>query len=63
MPTSGKMISTGLNLVADWTANTGTQYVVEHYKQNIGEGWTKADTDTLYGTSDVQVTPAVKTYE
>ena len=49
-------------MVADWIANTGTTYKVEHYKENIGSGWTLADTDNLVGTSDVQVTPEVKSY-
>ena len=49
---------------ANWTANTGTKYTVEHYKMNLdGTTYTLADTDNLKGTTDTSVTPAVKTYE
>lgn len=49
---------------ANWTANTGTKYTVEHYKMNLdGTTYTLADTDNLKGTTDTSVTPAIKTYE
>ncbi|MBO7094785.1 hypothetical protein J6V86_00975 [bacterium] len=35
MPSDGKMPASELNLVADWTPNTGTTYYVEHYQENI----------------------------
>lgn len=49
---------------ANWTANTGTKYTVEHYKMNLdGTTYTLADTDNFKGTTDTSVTPAIKTYE
>jgi hypothetical protein len=55
----------GTTLVAQWTANTGTEYHVEHYKQNIDETYpsSPSQTDILYGTSDVEIIPDVYTYE
>ena len=54
----------GTTLIAQWTPNTGTEYHVEHYKQNID--WTysmlPSEIDVLYGTSDVQIEPGVNTY-
>ena len=53
-------------LYADWTANTDTPYRVEHHLQNIlDDEYTiyNQDTQNLTGTTDSEVTPAVKTYE
>ena len=58
--------STGSKTVtANWTANTNTPYVVEHYKQNIDGTYpvSATETENLTGTTDAKVTPAVKSYE
>lgn len=55
---------------AQWTADTNTKYVVNHWKQNIGSdagkhdssNYTLAETYNLTGITDTPVTPAVKTY-
>lgn len=55
---------------AQWTADTNTKYVVNHWKQNIGSdagkhdssNYTLAETYNLTGITDTSVTPAVKTY-
>lgn len=59
-----------ITLYAKWTANTNTPYIVNHWQQNVDGGdeqnetnFTKVETDELAGTTDTQVTPAVKTYE
>ena len=52
-----------VKLVAKWTANTDTKYVVNHHLQNIYDnGYTLDVTENLKGTSDTSVTPSVKTY-
>lgn len=54
-----------ITLYAQWYANTNTEYRVEHYQQNVtGNDYTivSADTQYLTGTTDTQVTPAVKNY-
>ena len=49
--------------VAQWTANTNTAYVVNHYKQNVdNNNYTLAETDNLTGTTEAQVTPDTKDY-
>lgn len=59
-----------ITLYAKWMANTDTPYTVNHWKQNVDGGdeqnktnFTKVETEELTGTTDTQVTPAVKTYE
>lgn len=49
---------------AQWTANTNTPYVVEHYQQALDGTYptTPTDKDSFTGTTDTQVTPAVKSY-
>jgi uncharacterized repeat protein (TIGR02543 family) len=50
-------------LYAKWTQATNTKYTVEHYQQNlINDLYTLADTDSLTGTTDANVSPARKTY-
>ncbi len=52
-----------VTLTASATPNTNTAYTVKHYKQNLsGDSYELADTDNLTGTTDAQVTPAVKDY-
>jgi len=54
-----------ITLYAKWTANTKTPYVVNHYQQNIDDdGYTlvAGDVQNLTGTTDTEVTPAVKSY-
>ena len=48
-------------LYANWTPNTNTIYTVEHYKEQEDGSYVKADTDTLTGTTDTQVTAGAKT--
>lgn len=51
-------------LVARWSANTDTKYIVNHHKQNIDDsGYTIDITENLKGTSDTIVTPAVKSFD
>lgn len=59
-----------ITLYAKWTANTDTPYTVNHWQQNVDGGdeqnatnFTKVEEEKLAGTTDTQVTPAVKTYE
>lgn len=59
-----------VTFTAQWTADTNTKYVVNHWKQNIGSdagkhdssNYTLAETYNLTGITDTPVTPAVKTY-
>ena len=48
-------------LYANWIPNTNTIYTVEHYKEQEDGSYVKADTDTLTGTTDTQVTAGAKT--
>ncbi len=55
----------GRTCVAQWTPNTNTAYTVNHYQQNLDGTYptTPAETDNLTGTTAVEVTPGVKSYE
>ncbi len=52
-----------VTLTADWTPNDGISYKVEHYQENIENGYTLVETEDLTGTSDVEITPVVKSYD
>lgn len=51
-----------ITLTAYWIARTDIAFKVNHYLQNLGEGYTLKETDDLYGTADSNITPAVKVY-
>lgn len=51
-----------ITLTAHWIARTDIAFKVNHYLQNLGEGYTLKETDDLYGTADSNITPAVKVY-
>jgi uncharacterized repeat protein (TIGR02543 family) len=53
-----------IKLYAKWTPNTNTKYRVEHYQQDITNSnkYTLKETQNLTGTTDTDVSPAVKTY-
>lgn len=49
--------------VAQWIANTNTAYTVKHWQQNLENNeYTLFETQNLTGTTDTEVTPAVKNY-
>ena len=52
-------------LYAKWTPNNNTKYKVAHYRQDITNSskYTLAETDSLSGTTDAQVTPPVRVFE
>ena len=54
-----------LTYTAQWTANTNTPYIIEHYKEALNGTYPAEPTETqsLTGTTDTKVTPAVKSYE
>ncbi len=50
-------------LYAKWTANTGTAYSVQHYKQDVsGSGYTLFETESLSGTTGSTATAVAKSY-
>ena len=51
----------GLTFAAQFTPNEDTEYIVEHYKVVDGVE-TLADTETMEGTTDTEVTATSKTY-
>lgn len=51
-----------ITLTAYWIARTDIAFKVNHYLQNLGEGYTLKEIDDLYGTADSNITPAVKVY-
>ncbi len=51
-----------ITLTAHWVARTDVAFKVNHYLQNLGEGYTLKETEDLYGTADSNITPAVKVY-
>jgi uncharacterized repeat protein (TIGR02543 family) len=58
------MPANNLILYAKWTANTNTQYRVEHYQQNLqNDGYTLYTVDTLTGVTDENVTAVAKSFE
>lgn len=59
-----KQGSTGnLTFTAVFSANTDTQYTVEHYQHILGSAeYTLAMTETLRGTTGIEVTPSTQTY-
>ncbi len=53
-----------LVLYAQWTPNTHTPYVVEHYLQDLHKStYTLDKRETFIGTTDAVIMPAVNTYE
>ena len=63
------MPAENITITASATANMDTPYMVQHWQQNVDggdehtpENYTLADTDDLTGTTDTNVTPAVKSY-
>ncbi len=58
------MPAKNLILYAKWTANTNTQYRVEHYQQNIlNDGYTRYSVDTLTGVTDETVSAVAKSFD
>ena len=56
-------ISEDIEIYPIYTANTNTPYKVKHYKMDVdGVNYTLEETDNLTGTTDTNVTPAVKNY-
>ena len=51
-----------ITLTAYWIARTDIAFKVNHYLQNLGEGYTLKETENFYGTADSNITPAVKVY-
>jgi len=50
-------------LYAKWTANNGTAYIVQHYRQDVsGNGYTLHETESLSGTTGATATAAAKSY-
>ena len=65
LPIPGTMPDRDLSYTAEWNPATHTQYIVKHLQQNVaGTDYEEvvADRQTLYGTTEDIVTPAVKTY-
>ena len=50
-------------LVARWTPNTDTKYVINHYLENANDDEFVLDSsEECFGTSDAEITPNYKTY-
>src|SRR5574344_2084651 len=49
--------------MANWSANTGIQYKVEHYKQKLDESYELAETENKDGVMDSTVSAITKTYD
>jgi uncharacterized repeat protein (TIGR02543 family) len=57
------MPAKNLILYAKWTANTNTQYKVEHYQKNLlNDGYTRYSIDTLAGVTDSTATAVAKNF-
>lgn len=55
--------ATGKSITANFTANTGTAYTVEHYWQNIdNDNYTKHETEGKTGTTDAATAAVAKSY-
>ncbi|MGI6084144.1 MAG: fibronectin type III domain-containing protein [Acetivibrionales bacterium] len=58
------VITDNLNITAQYAANTGTQYKVEHYRQTVdGSSYIKFETETLTGTTDTLANAVPKAYD
>ena len=51
-----------VTLYAKWVPKSGITYKVEHYKEQLDGSYQLTDTDNLTGTTDSNVTPAIKSY-
>ena len=54
--------STSLSLTAKYTPSTGTIYYVEHQLEKLTWWYSIEEIETLSGTTDAEITPAVKSY-
>lgn len=62
-PAPTTMPAYNLVAVAQWIPATDTNYIVEHYLQNLtGDGYTKQETETKTGTTGATATATPKTY-
>ena len=52
-----------ITLYVNWTPNTNTPYTVIHKQEQSDGTYIEKEREQLTGTSDANVTPAVKTYE
>ena len=60
---SSVSIAANQTLYAHWTAGL-VEYTVNHYQQNVeNDGYSKADSETLNGTTGTDTKAAAKTYE
>ncbi|NMN01945.1 cell wall/surface repeat protein, partial [Bifidobacterium sp. DSM 109963] len=62
---TSKMPANNLTLYAKWTANTDTEYTVEHYLQNVDDDeytLKSEDTETGHGTTGVDTDARAKSY-
>ncbi|NMN02706.1 cell wall/surface repeat protein [Bifidobacterium sp. DSM 109963] len=63
---TSKMPAKNLTLYAKWTANTDTEYTVEHYLQNVDDDdeytLQSKDTETGHGTTDQDTDAKAKSY-
>jgi len=62
-PVAPVMPAESLTYRAVWQANTDTAYKVEHYQEQLDGSYALVDTDNETGTTETEVTPAVKNYE
>ena len=54
-------VASAQTLHASWVPATNTAYVVRHYRQNIADdGYSLFETNNLTGTTNAEVTPAVR---
>ena len=56
------MPASNLTYTAQWTPNTNTPYVVEHYLPELDGTYTRVDVDSLTGTTDMTVKPDTRIY-
>ena len=62
-PVAPVMPAESLTYRAVWQANADTAYKVEHYQEQLDGSYALVDTDNLTGTTEAEVTPAVKNYD
>ena len=57
-------ITSDCDFIAHWKANEDTQYIINHYKENINDDdFYLFESESLHGTSDTKVEPNVNNYE
>ncbi len=60
---AGTMPADDVTVTVTYTANTDTPYIVEHYTENLGGGWTLEGTDYTNGTTNTEAVAILRSFD